>query len=105
MIVRTLAVSLIAAGAMSGCMRLDMPEPASESWTLAQASDMNAGAAPVFVPERIMDPETLASMTAAERALLARGAQVRDEAASVADPEESAEDYAVRQRARANPPE
>jgi len=44
-------------------------------------------------------------MAAAERALLLRGAQVRDAAASVPDPQEPAEDYAARQRALGTPPE
>jgi hypothetical protein len=105
MIVRMLAVSLISAGAMSGCAGLGASEPGPNGWLAGRVSDMGTGAAPIHVPERIIDPETLASMSAAERALLARGAQVRDKAASVADPDESAEDYAVRQRARATPPE
>jgi hypothetical protein len=58
MILRMLAVPLIAA-AVSGCVRLDMPAPSSESWTLAR----------------------------------------------LADPEEPAEDYAARQRARVTPPQ
>ncbi|MCH8491136.1 MAG: hypothetical protein LAT81_14575 [Oceanicaulis sp.] len=99
-----LAVPLIAA-AVSGCVRMDMPQPASESWTLARLSADEPGAAPVHVPERVLDPGTLAAMAASERALMQRGAQIRDTAASVADPEEKAEDYAVRQRARATPPE
>jgi hypothetical protein len=104
MILRMLAVSL-AAAALAGCVRLDMPQPASESWTLARVSGDETGAAPAFVPERVLDRGTLASMAASERALMQRGALVRDAAASVADPEEPAEDYAARQRARATPPE
>jgi len=104
MILRMLAVSLIAA-AVSGCVRLDMPQPASESWTLARLAGEPAGAAPVHVPERVLDRGTLASMAASERALIQRGSEIRETAASVADPEEAAEDYAARQRARATPPE
>ncbi|WBQ08959.1 hypothetical protein L2D01_08610 [Hyphomonadaceae bacterium ML37] len=104
MILRILAVSL-AAAALSGCVRLDMPQPASESWTLARLSGDEAGTPPVYVPERVLERSTLASMAAAERALLLRGAQVRDAAASVPDPQEPAEDYAARQRALGTPPE
>ena len=104
MILRMLAVPLIAA-AVTGCVRLDMPQPASESWTLARLSADEPSVAPVHVPERLLDRGTLASMAASEGALMQRGAQIRETAASVADPEEPAEDYAARQRARATPPQ
>jgi hypothetical protein len=104
MILRMLAVPLIAA-AVSGCVRLDMPAPSSESWTLARLAGNEPGETPAYVPERLLDRSTLASMAASERALMQRGAQIREAAASVADPEEPAEDYAARQRARATPPQ
>jgi hypothetical protein len=104
MILRMLAVPLIAA-AVTGCVRLDMPQPASESWTLARVSGHEASTAPTYVPDRRLDSGTLDSMALSERALLQRGTQIRETAASVADPEEGAEDYAARQRARATPPE
>lgn len=104
MILRILAIPVIAA-AVSGCAGLDMPEPASESWALARIAADETGAAPAFVPERVLDRGTLAAMAASERALLVRGAQIREAAASVPDPEEPADAYAVRQRARATPPQ
>lgn len=104
MILRMLAIPLIAAS-VTGCMRLDMPAPASESWTLTRLSGDEASTAPAYVPDRRLDIGTLDAMAASERALMQRGAEMRAAAASVPDPEESAEDFAARQRARATPPE
>lgn len=106
MILRMLALASAAVFA-AGCAGNAQPDADISSWSAQRLSggDPAGGAAraPGFVPERVLDAGTLASMAASERALLRRGAQIRDAADSVSDPEESAEDYAVRQRARQTP--
>lgn len=104
MILRMLAVVSIAA-CVAGCAGSDRPEPTADGWSAQRLSGADSGVVPGYVPVRVLDRDTLASMDASERALLVRGAQIRETAASVPDPEEAAEDYAVRQRALGTPPE
>ncbi|MCC5996198.1 MAG: hypothetical protein JJU18_07515 [Oceanicaulis sp.] len=101
---RFLAVTA-AAAALTGCVRLDMPAPASESWTLARVAETQPGAAPVYVPERRLSREDMSALTAAARTVQDSGERVRAIAAATPDPEEDAETYAARHRARAVPPE
>lgn len=108
MFLRMPAVFLIAAS-LASCAGLDGDEPVLEGWTVERLSVDGASGepvrAPVFIPERVLGSGTLASIAASERAVLQRGSEIRAAAASVIDPEEPAEDFAVRQRARATPPE